>query len=223
MSFPMIGGQDSMGLRTMATLALWIGFIAPLAAHTAAEEASAADVVTPPGRIEFVGHNLFGDANGIFHSWRVVSHNLKNGSIDGLDELEVVVEIDVASLDTGNEDRDDHLRTADFFEVETWPVARVRAGGLTPKPQSATEPSDEAQAEAPRDEYSALFEIEMHGVKRTLVGTVWVANEAPPTIEGEFVIDRLEFGIGDEPSFWNPMSIDAEVPVRFRYSPTAHP
>ncbi len=195
-------------------LALFVGLAMP---HASLAEGEA---LPPPGKIEFVGHNLFGDANGIFHSWRVVSHNLENGSIAALEELEVVVEVDLASVDTGSEGRDDHLRTADFFEVETWPVARVRAGGLTPKP---AESSDEDQSEASRDEYSALFEIEMHGVKRTLVGTVWIANEAKPTIEGELVIDRLEFGIGDEPSFWNPMSIDAEVPVRFRYSPTALP
>jgi len=31
------------------------------------------------------------------------------------------VEIDVASVDTGNADRDGHLRTADFFDVERFP------------------------------------------------------------------------------------------------------
>jgi polyisoprenoid-binding protein YceI len=35
----------------------------------------------------------------------------------------VTVEIDVASLDTGNEQRDGHLRSADFFDVENHPKA----------------------------------------------------------------------------------------------------
>jgi len=35
----------------------------------------------------------------------------------------VTVEIDVASLDTGNEQRDGHLRGADFFDVENHPKA----------------------------------------------------------------------------------------------------
>lgn len=198
-------------LRWAAALALAIGLIAPLASFAEGETAS------PPGKIEFVGHNLFGDADGTFHSWRVVEHNLSEATGGSLGELEVVVEVDLASVDTGTEGRDDHLRTADFFEVETYPVARVRAGGLTPKPPQ------EDQAEDPRPEFSALFEIDLHGVTRTVVGTVWLASETPPVFEGELVIDRTEFGIGDEPSFWNPMSIDAEVPVRFVYAPKGMP
>ena len=31
--------------------------------------------------------------------------------------------IQTASIDTGNEQRDEHLRSADFFEVETYPRA----------------------------------------------------------------------------------------------------
>src|SRR3954451_11502966 len=32
------------------------------------------------------------------------------------------VEIDVASVDTGNADRDAHLRTPDFFDLEKYPT-----------------------------------------------------------------------------------------------------
>lgn len=40
---------------------------------------------------------------------------------------EVDVTINVASVDTGAEDRDNHLRSADFFEVETHPTMTFKS------------------------------------------------------------------------------------------------
>ncbi len=72
------------------------------------------------GRIGFVAKNLVATANGVFHEWRVVDADI---SPDSLENGSVSIEVDVASLDTDNERRDHHLRTEDFFEVDTWPVA----------------------------------------------------------------------------------------------------
>ncbi len=43
--------------------------------------------------------------------------------IDGSDVTTLSIEatIQAASIDTNNDSRDDHLRSEDFFEVETWP------------------------------------------------------------------------------------------------------
>jgi polyisoprenoid-binding protein YceI len=38
----------------------------------------------------------------------------------------VTATIDLASIDTGNEQRDNHLRSADYFEVEKYPIQAVR-------------------------------------------------------------------------------------------------
>ena len=40
---------------------------------------------------------------------------------ENLEDAAINVEIDVASIDTGNADRDGHLRTSDFFEVDKFP------------------------------------------------------------------------------------------------------
>ena len=40
--------------------------------------------------------------------------------------------IDVASVDTGNEQRDNHLRSADFFDAETYPEIAFRSTGVRP-------------------------------------------------------------------------------------------
>jgi polyisoprenoid-binding protein YceI len=42
----------------------------------------------------------------------------------------VTTEIDLSSIDTGNEQRDAHIRSADFFEVETYPTMTYRSTGV---------------------------------------------------------------------------------------------
>jgi polyisoprenoid-binding protein YceI len=42
----------------------------------------------------------------------------------------VTAEIDLKSINTGNEQRDDHIRSADFFEVETYPTMTYRSTGI---------------------------------------------------------------------------------------------
>ena len=157
----------------------------------------------PPGRIEFVGKNAIATANGTFHQWRVVERRI---DADDPAESWAVVEIDLASVDTGIERRDDHLRDPDFFEVETWPTARVRAHSLEPAGID-----DEG-----RPRFAARFDVDLHGVEKTLEGEVVLVGASPVTFEGRLVVDRTDFGVGPAPSRWNPMSIDAEIPVRFR-------
>ncbi len=38
--------------------------------------------------------------------------------------------IDMASVSSGNEDRDQHLRSADLFDIEQWPTASFHSTGL---------------------------------------------------------------------------------------------
>jgi polyisoprenoid-binding protein YceI len=45
-------------------------------------------------------------------------------------ESSVTAEIDLASISTGNDQRDAHIRSADFFEVETYPVMTYRSTGV---------------------------------------------------------------------------------------------
>jgi polyisoprenoid-binding protein YceI len=42
----------------------------------------------------------------------------------------VHAEIKLASITTGNEQRDDHIRSADFFEAETYPTMTYRSTGV---------------------------------------------------------------------------------------------
>ena len=42
----------------------------------------------------------------------------------------VTAEVDLASINTGQEQRDAHIRSADFFEVETYPTMTYKSTGL---------------------------------------------------------------------------------------------
>ena len=42
----------------------------------------------------------------------------------------VTATIDLTSINTGNEQRDQHIRSADFFEVETYPTMTYRSTGV---------------------------------------------------------------------------------------------
>ena len=44
----------------------------------------------------------------------------------------VTAEIDLSSIDTGNEQRDGHLKSPDFFEVETYPTMTYQSTGVRP-------------------------------------------------------------------------------------------
>ncbi len=50
---------------------------------------------------------------------------------DSLESLRVEATLDVASIDTGNEDRDNHLRSGDFFDAETYPEIRFVSTSVT--------------------------------------------------------------------------------------------
>jgi polyisoprenoid-binding protein YceI len=45
-------------------------------------------------------------------------------------ESSVTAEIDLASINTGQEQRDQHIQSADFFEVETYPTMTYKSTGI---------------------------------------------------------------------------------------------
>jgi polyisoprenoid-binding protein YceI len=49
---------------------------------------------------------------------------------DDVLESSVTAEIDLASIDTGSEQRDGHIKSADFFDVENHPLMTYRSTGL---------------------------------------------------------------------------------------------
>jgi polyisoprenoid-binding protein YceI len=89
--------------------------------------------------------------------------------------------IDAASLDTKNKKRDDHLRTADFFEVVKYPTIIFTATGAQP-------------ASGGRVEITG--ELTVHGQTRPLTLLTDVsATATSATISTEVDIDRSLWGL----------------------------
>lgn len=108
----------------------------------------------------------------------------------------VVVTIDVASIDTKNERRDNHLRSADFFNAEAYPRMTFRSTSV----QQVAPDRLLARGELTIKETTKEIElpITIHGVRdlppemsEMMGGITEVAG-----FEAEATIDRREFEVG---------------------------
>ncbi|WP_342526395.1 YceI family protein [Chryseomicrobium sp. FSL W7-1435] len=76
-----------------------------------------------------VKHMMVSKVRGNFNEF---SANLEGQETD-LTGSTIEFTIDVASINTNNEDRDNHLRSADFFDVETYPSITFKATDIQSK------------------------------------------------------------------------------------------
>lgn len=104
----------------------------------------------------------------------------------------VEIAIQAASIDTGNERRDNHLRSADFFEIEKYPTITFKSTKVVPKG---------------KDLYAVTGELAMHGVTKTITipvrhtGFLNLGKQEKAGFELTIPISRKEFGIA-----WNRTS-----------------
>ncbi|RWZ50172.1 polyisoprenoid-binding protein [Halobacillus fulvus] len=64
-----------------------------------------------------IKHMMVSKAKGEFEDFQV---NF-NGDLSDLESAQVTLTIPVSTIDTGNVDRDNHLRSGDFFEADQYP------------------------------------------------------------------------------------------------------
>ncbi len=94
--------------------------------------------------------------------------------------------IDVASINTNNTDRDNHLRSADFFDAEQFPYITFKANDIVKK----------------GDEYELTGDLTMKGVTRPTTFEVeyggkgtnpWGVEVVAFSVEGK--VNRKDFGL----------------------------
>ncbi|MFA1544363.1 YceI family protein [Actinomadura monticuli] len=106
----------------------------------------------------------------------------------------VTATIDLSSIDTGNAQRDEHVRSADFLDVAKYPAMTYRSTGVRPD----------------GDDFVLDGELTLRGLTRPVPLKLEIGGFGPDpflqddpfkgaragfTATGE--IDRLEFGVGD--------------------------
>ena len=104
-------------------------------------------------------------------------------------ESMVEFEVKAASVDTGNEKRDQHLRSSDFFSAKQFPVITFKSTKVIEK-------------EGKEDVLEVTGDLELHGVKKSITVDVEITGRATGRdgaslvgFESIFTIKRSEFGM----------------------------
>jgi polyisoprenoid-binding protein YceI len=128
-------------------------------------------------------HMVITKVRGAFRSW--------TGTIrldeEDLTRSSVAVVIDAASIDTRNEMRDGHLRSADFFDVDRYPTLGFRSTGIE---------------HAGGGDYRVTGELTIRDITRSVVLEAELEGKARDAEGGDRIgfsararIDRREFGL----------------------------
>ena len=126
------------------------------------------------------------------YSWMIGTFDTLSGSFAfdsaaGPEEQRVSVEIDTASVDTSHAERDKHLRSADFLNVEEFPTATFVSTGY----------------EGDADGGVMHGDLTLHGVTRPIAIAVKMVGEGKDPwggyragFEGSVALTRKDFGMG---------------------------
>ncbi len=114
-----------------------------------------------------------------------------NVTLDRANPAKSSVELTIqsTSIDTGNENRDKHLRSADFFEVDKFPTITFKSTAIAPKG---------------KDAYDVTGDLTMHGVTKrvtlpvTFGGFLKTQRGEKAGFEVETTLNRKDYGI-----LWN--------------------
>ncbi len=133
-----------------------------------------------------VKHMMITNVSGSFGSFNA---NVETED-DDFSTANIEFTIDVASINTGNEQRDGHLKSADFFDVENHPQMKFVSNSVAKKGDN---------------EYEITGDLSLHGVTKPVTFKAenggsgkdpWGNHKTGFTIEGK--IKRTDFGLN-----WN--------------------
>jgi hypothetical protein len=91
-------------------------------------------IVQPESTVGFTAFQAGAPVEGLFESFEAEIHF----DLAALEASRVAVVIDVASVNSQSQERDDTIRSAELFDVGTWPTARFEIARFSDKGEGAT-------------------------------------------------------------------------------------
>jgi polyisoprenoid-binding protein YceI len=174
----------------------WLALL--LLAATATHAAGAWTTDTTQSRLEFTATLAGGDFDGTFRRFKADI----DFDPDDLAGSRFGVEIDTASADTGDAERDLALKGTDFFAVDRWPSARFAA---------------ERFVALGKGRFEALGKLTIRDTTREIrvpFGFKPVADGTRAELAGGTAIRRLDYGVG-QGEWQDTQWVGDEVRIRF--------
>ena len=137
---------------------------------------------------------------------KFLEHDLKLTYVDNdWTRSKIDMAIVASSIDTGIKDRDEHLRTADFFDVEQFPTIEFKSKKITSESEN---------------NYIATGDFTMHGVTREISIPFTVTSSEGNTIgiKIETQINRIDYSVAPDfkhTSIDNFISDDIDIQFYF--------
>jgi polyisoprenoid-binding protein YceI len=131
-----------------------------------------------------VTHLMVSDIEG---SFKIKEATLTTPNDDFTDAV-ITLKTDIATIDTDNDQRDEHLRTADFFDVEKYPVMTFNSTYFK---------------KVDNNKYLVTGDLSFHGITKSITLDVIAHPGTQPWDKKSIVgfkvngtINRIDFGIG---------------------------
>mgnify|MGYP001544987051 FL=1 len=147
-----------------------------------------------------ITHMGISDVDGLFNKFTASATTNKADFSDAVFELST----DVESINTQVEMRDNHLRSADFFEVQTYPSMTFKSTAIT---------------KVSKDKYKLTGNLTLHGITKQVTMNLWYRGTNVDAKSGKSTsgfqltgtLKRSDFNIGTK--FPSPILSD-EVKIK---------
>ncbi len=132
---------------------------------------------TDATEIEWVGSKVTGSHDGGF---KEVTGQIVMPQGADVTDAKINVAIDLTSIWSDNEKLTEHLKSADFFEVESFPKATFTSTSI----------------EESADGYKVRGNLDLHGIKKSISFPAAIeVSEDALTANAEFAMERFDWGI----------------------------